>query len=335
MMGRRTAAGAVLLFACFWSRSRGPMSRPLTPSPLSPSLVLDVNQRVNRFELDWRDGLSRASRTSSRRPTQECQPELFRQLLRLEVDLRRRRATSGGGPVTVREAVQRFAELGPWVGPVLAGLGLDPTAEPLILEVIQGPVQGRSFQLPGHGNFIVGRGKEADGVHLSFPEDDGMSRLHLLLESNPPLARVIDLRSRNGTFLNGARIQEAALRDGDEIHAGRSRFKVHLPAGDLTAELAEDPPSTTNWPRGVPSRPAIPGFRLEEEIGRGGMGIVYRARRLADEGVAAIKLILPAVAPRAETRERFRARWPCSSGSTIPTSCNGWARVRPTGCCSW
>ncbi|MDQ3940318.1 MAG: serine/threonine-protein kinase [Actinomycetota bacterium] len=46
-------------------------------------------------------------------------------------------------------------------------------------------------------------------------------------------------------------------------------------------------------------------YRLEEEIGRGGMGVVYRARRLDTGEVVAVKLMLPEIS----ANHRFRARF--------------------------
>jgi hypothetical protein len=50
--------------------------------------------------------------------------------------------------------------------------------------------------------------------------------------------------------------------------------------------------------------PEIPGLVVEEEIGRGGMGVVYRARRQAEpDRLLAVKLI-----PGAEQKRRTRCR---------------------------
>src|SRR5262245_42446514 len=38
--------------------------------------------------------------------------------------------------------------------------------------------------------------------------------------------------------------------------------------------------------------PEIPGYEIQAEIGRGGMGVVYRVRRRSDGAILALKMIL-------------------------------------------
>src|SRR5919199_1042502 len=48
------------------------------------------------------------------------------------------------------------------------------------------------------------------------------------------------------------------------------------------------------------------GHRIESEIGRGGMGIVYRARHLALDRERALKLVTPSLSADASFRGRFQ-----------------------------
>src|SRR5262245_63508587 len=49
----------------------------------------------------------------------------------------------------------------------------------------------------------------------------------------------------------------------------------------------------------------LAGYRLEDEVGRGGMGVVYRATELGLDRPVALKLIAPELAGDAWFRERF------------------------------
>ena len=50
----------------------------------------------------------------------------------------------------------------------------------------------------------------------------------------------------------------------------------------------------------------IAGYQLDELIGRGGMGVVFRATHIALERAGAVKLIAPELAANEEFRLRFQ-----------------------------
>jgi hypothetical protein len=74
-------------------------------------------------------------------------------------------------------------------------------------------------------------------------DEDGVSRVHAVLERFGDTWCVRDLGSRNGTFVNGGRIiGEHALHSGDEILLGRLRLVFRSPVhGTETAAIAEPP----------------------------------------------------------------------------------------------
>ncbi len=270
----------------------------------------------------------------------------------------------------------------------------------ITLRVIAGPDEGREFSFEEHDNFIVGRAKKAQ---FRLPKDDPyFSRNHFLIEVNPPLCRLLDMGSRNGTFVNSQKVTSIELNDGDEIRGGRTVLQVALVGAIQAADVASRPESAidtlaqrliepqhqekksnsradnANWRAGGVSPPVqsspletpptggltpparqdvdlsarqqvgtvdtndlpptlvlpllepvsvdasmvsllpadyreqirkreqpIAEYQIVDELGRGGMGVVYRAIRVADRSVVAIKTVLPAVRGERQDYAKF------------------------------
>src|SRR5512140_2637321 len=96
-----------------------------------------------------------------------------------------------------------------------------PASGPVCLTVVKGPDLGLRFEL-SRGTAIVGSGSGAD-LKLSDPT---VSRQHLRLELARDGIRAVDLGSRNGTFLAGARIQEARILAGSRLKLGDTELAV-------------------------------------------------------------------------------------------------------------
>ena len=83
--------------------------------------------------------------------------------------------------------------------------------------VMRGQQVGRMYQL-APGITLLGR---ADDVTISI-DDTSVSRRHAAVHSSPVGYVITDLKSTNGLFVNGKRVERYVLRDGDRLQFGSS-----------------------------------------------------------------------------------------------------------------
>jgi serine/threonine-protein kinase len=128
----------------------------------------------------------------------------------------------------------------------------------VILDVIEGPLKGRSYLCDREGASIVGRGRHAN---LPLPEDAALSREHFVLDLQSQECELRDLNSTNGTYVNDVRVERVKLKTGDQIAAGQSLFLVRIEGANHNSSAEVLPMSTGEGQFPVPTGERPPGVR--------------------------------------------------------------------------
>jgi pSer/pThr/pTyr-binding forkhead associated (FHA) protein len=98
----------------------------------------------------------------------------------------------------------------------------------LNLEIKDGRFAGKIISVPEGQVVTVGRTQRSS---FAIPHDTFLSGLHFAMECNGQACRLVDRTSANGTFLNGAKVADAIVQNGDEITAGKTVFVVRIIEG--------------------------------------------------------------------------------------------------------
>ena len=114
---------------------------------------------------------------------------------------------------------------------------MSPVASPgkaFALKFISGKYQGGEFPLKAEKQVVIGRSSELDMVLV----EDMVSRKHAKITVSGPKITIEDLGSTNGTFVNGEKIKQARLKEGDRILIGTSILKL-VTSGANAADIDE------------------------------------------------------------------------------------------------
>jgi DNA-directed RNA polymerase subunit RPC12/RpoP len=141
-------------------------------------------------------------------------------------------AATTGGTTAIDEPTPEDRETPAWLGDPAALLGQPG-------EYICFEDAGEVVVVPLTREWTrIGRGLAAD---VRF-DDPTVSRRHALIVRGADGLRVLDDRSLNGVFVNGARVEWSPLAHGDEIRVGRHRLYY---ATLEPVDAAAPPPTST------------------------------------------------------------------------------------------
>ena len=171
------------------------------------------------------------------------------------------------------------------------------------LRVIAGPDDGRMFNLDEGQKMLIGRSEKTD----TRLKDLQVSRIHCEVKGAGGKIHITDNESVGGTFVNGQRVQEHTLKEGDVIQIGTTQLKVHL-AGIADADTvvaAQKPAKAPAVDASNLTGSTISNYEIGPRLARGKSGTVYKAKDTRDGRAVAFKVMHQGFADDEDDVQRF------------------------------
>ncbi|MEQ1904309.1 MAG: FHA domain-containing serine/threonine-protein kinase [Pirellulaceae bacterium] len=192
----------------------------------------------------------------------------------------------------------------------------------LTLKIVQGPDQGKEFTISEGDCMVIGRGEKSD-IRLSDPS---ISRVHCELSCQDAAVMVRDLGSSSGTKLDDNPIQVSQIMIGGKIQIGDTVLQISdQNVNESTRFGSAAEPAVKPLEELVGSK--INQYRLDEILGRGKSGIVFKAFDEEKNRVAALKVLSLQHSRLPQQRERFVR----AMKTMIPIRCENIVRIYNAG----
>jgi serine/threonine protein kinase len=173
------------------------------------------------------------------------------------------------------------------------------------LRVVSGPDQGRTFNLIEGTTLSIGRGEKTD-TRLT---DGAVARLHCELQCTGGEFLLVDRDSIGGTLVGGQKIEEHALKHGEELEIGKTRMKLYTSVVADSQKLVEAAQSAFHpairTDEGVLAGQTISHFELGPVLARGSTGTIYKARDTRTGKDVAFKVLYRDITHDEESLKRF------------------------------
>lgn len=184
---------------------------------------------------------------------------------------------------------------------------LQIVSSPVELRILTGPHANLHFHYGEHASTVVGRSVDCQ---ISLNKDKYFSRYHFRLEIKPPVCHLVDLDSKNGTYVNGEKVKSIYLRNGDRITGGQTEIVVRIPKSSkvMSTKFEESTRAIeldSKGSRAVLVRGEFAGYDIVEKLGKGNMGVVYLARNRSTDEQVALKVLAGNLTGRDRAMQMF------------------------------